>query len=116
MHKGEDVLTVRTDNITVVAVYIRPQATTEEVIETIMASTADTSKDESIIIVGDINCRIDKNTKTEIVLEMLSEEGYILANSKEVPTYIAHNGTSAIDLLLYKGKNLRLIGQKGLWS
>ena len=117
IHKDEDILTVRTDNVTIVAAYIRPQATTEEVIETLITAIAGTEEDESVIIVGDINCRIDKkNTKTEVVLETLREEGYTLTNKTELPTYIAHNGTSAIDLLLYKGKDLRLIEQKGLWS
>ncbi|KAJ4437740.1 hypothetical protein ANN_17886 [Periplaneta americana] len=41
--------------------YIRPQATTEEVIETLMTAITDTGRDESVIMVGDLNCRIDKN-------------------------------------------------------
>ncbi|KAJ4428458.1 hypothetical protein ANN_24495, partial [Periplaneta americana] len=74
IHKEENVFTVRTDNITVAAVYIRPQATTEEVIETLMTEITDTGRNESVIIVGDLNCRIDKvNARTEIVLETLRD-------------------------------------------
>lgn len=91
------------------AVYIRPQATTEEEIETKTTAIADTGKNVNTIIVGEINCRIDKkNTMREIVLETL-------ANRREVPTYIAHNGTSAIELLLNKGKYLHLLTLKELW-
>jgi len=117
IHKDENILVIQTELIAVIAVYIRPQATSEEVIETIGTAVVAAEKQDKIIILGDINCRIDKkNTKTEIVMEMLREEGFKLANSKEMPTYIAHNGTSAIDLVLYRGKEIKLIEQKGLWS
>lgn len=117
VHKDENVLAVRTDSLTCIAVYIRPQATTDEVIETLMTALVATETSDNTIIVGDINCRIDKaNIKTEIVMETLREEGFMLANRGDLPTYIAHNGTSAIDVLLYRGKKITLLEQKSLCS
>ena len=84
-HKEEDVLVVKTDLCTIIALYIRPQAETEEVIETVMTAISKTEEYEKIILAGDINCRIDKeNIKTEVVIAALREEGYRLANQKDI--------------------------------
>ena len=112
VYKDENVLAVGTEALTTIAVYIRPQATTEEVMETIMTATDATKEMENVIIAGDINCRIDRtNNKTETVMEAMREEGFRLANKADLVTYVAHNGTSAIDLLLYRGKRTRMINQ-----
>lgn len=64
-----------------------------------------TAADQRAIIAGDLNARIDKpTTKTELILETLEGSGYNLVNMK---TYIAPNGTSTIDLVLYRGKDIR---------
>ena len=116
-HKEEDVIVIQTEICTIIALYIRPQTATEEVIEIVMTAISKTEENEKIILVGDINCRIDKdNIKTEMVMAALREEGYKLANKKDMMTYVAPNGSSAIDILLYKGEKIRAIEQKGLWN
>lgn len=78
-----------------------------------MTAVEATKEAENIIIVGDINCRIDKkNNKMDIVLEALREEGFTLANRADMPTCVAHNGTSAINLLFYKSKTIKMVEQK----
>ena len=116
MLKEENLLVIKTDEITLIAIYMRPQATTEEIMEAIMSAIT-TADGGNMILAGDINCRIDKkNCKTEIIMEALEEEGFTLVNKRDMPTYIAHNGTSAIDLLLYKGQNMKVLEQKCLWT
>ena len=54
------------------------------------------------IIVGDFNCRVDvriKDDRGEILVEFLTESGFIMLNDPNKPTYISHNGYSTIDLV-----------------
>ena len=44
IHKDENILVIQTEPIPVIAVYIRPQATSEEVIETIVTAVAAAEK------------------------------------------------------------------------
>ena len=46
----------------------------------------------------------------------MQEEGFTLVNNPELTTYIAPNGTSAIDLIFYRGEGIKIQGQIGLWS
>ena len=47
-HKEEDVIVVKTDICTKIALYIRPQQETEEVIETVMPANSQTEEYEKI--------------------------------------------------------------------
>ena len=82
-----------------------------------MEAVTHTQDDNRIILAGDLNCRIDKpNVKTELILETMAEEGFILINKPDLKTYIAPNGTSTIDLVFCKGENTKTTNQEGLWS
>ena len=101
--KEEKMVIVKTPGITVIAMYMNPEATAEKVVENILSAVEHTEQDERVILAGDFNCRIDKtNVKTELVVEALQEEGFTLINKPQLITYIAPNGTSAIDLVLFK--------------
>ena len=108
---------VKTTRLTIIGVYIPPNATTEEVTDTLLRTTSHVEDQPNVILAGDINCRTDKaNPKTDLVLETLEEEGYTLANDKTFKTYFAHNGASAIDQVFHRGKALRILKQEGLWT
>ncbi|KAJ4426601.1 hypothetical protein ANN_26399 [Periplaneta americana] len=108
---------VKTTTITVIGLYIQPNVPVENVIDLVYKVIEQTRTDKNVILAGDLNCRLDKqNAKTHILLETLEEEGFRLENKKEIPTYIAHNGYSTIDLVFYKGEHLKLTKQEGLWS
>ncbi|KAJ4428050.1 hypothetical protein ANN_24064 [Periplaneta americana] len=108
---------VKTTTITVIGLYIQPNVPVENVIDLVYKAIEQTRTDKNVILAADLNCRLDKqNAKTHILLETLEEKGFRLANKKEIPTYIAHNGSSTIDLVFYKGEHLKLIKQEGLWS
>ena len=65
---------------------------------------------DNILIAGDINCRIDRtNIKTQTLMDTLEDEGFMLVNKSDMPTYVAPNGTSSIDLLLYKEKMVKIL-------
>ena len=49
-------------------------------------------------------------------MDALEEEGFMLVNKSDISTYVVTNETSSIDLLLYKGKMIKVLEQKGLWS
>ncbi|KAJ4448805.1 hypothetical protein ANN_00196 [Periplaneta americana] len=96
---------------------ISPVKSTEDAIEIITKAIFRVTENETIIIAGDLNCRLDKpNRKSKLVLEVLNEEGFKLVNKEDLKTYYCHNGSSAIDLVLYRGKGITLKGQKGMWS
>ncbi|PSN30946.1 hypothetical protein C0J52_27057, partial [Blattella germanica] len=64
--------------------------------------------DELVIIMGDLNCRIDViNQKAEAVLHFLESEGLSLINKSNDKTYISHNRSSTIDLVLTNMKNVK---------
>lgn len=50
------------------------------------------------------------------MLEILREEGFTLINRKEMKTYFAYNGASAIDLVFYRGRDIKIERQEGVWS
>ena len=106
LSKKEDTVIIRTTEATLIALYIPPGVPIEDIVGTITEATEQTKNEENVILAGDFNCRTDKpNTKTDILLDILEEEGFKLANRREDPTYIAPNGTSMIDLIFYRGKS-----------
>ena len=107
-HVTEDSVTVHLKDITIIGVYLRPQTTAEETIESITKILAQTDPEKSTIMAGDFNCRLDiPNKKERALMELMEEEGFQLTNSKETPTYIAYNGTSTINLIFYRGENMK---------
>ena len=108
---------VKTPEITIIAMYINPQAKAEKVVEKILSVAEYTEQEERVILAGEFNCRIDKaNVKTELVMETLQEEGFTLINMPQLITCITPNGTSAIDLVLFKGIGIKAQNQNGLWT
>lgn len=106
-HKGKNLVIVKTTIATIICIYIPPGTTTENTTEIISHAIEQTRNDENVILAGDFNCRIDKpSIKTEILINTLEEEGLRLINKKEMPTYVAPNGTSVIDLVFYRGEKL----------
>ena len=51
-----------------------------------------------------------------MAIDTLQNEGYTMINNKNLKTYFAHNGSSAIDLVFYRGKNITVESQDGIWS
>ncbi|KAJ4426395.1 hypothetical protein ANN_27209 [Periplaneta americana] len=59
---------------------------------------------------------LDKpNNRTSLMMEFLQEEGFTLVNKKDNITYMAPNGASTIDLVFYRGKNIKVCGQEILY-
>ncbi|KAJ9575493.1 hypothetical protein L9F63_007643, partial [Diploptera punctata] len=115
--KEENMIIVQTSTVTIIGIYIQPSAPIENIIDKISTAIEQTKADKNVILAGDFNCRLDKETaKTHILLETLEEEGFKIANTKDTPTYFAQNGHSTIDLVFFKGENLKLIKQNGLWN
>jgi hypothetical protein len=76
-----------------------------------------TNPKESIILAGDMNCRLDKpDMKCKAILAFLKEENLKITNDPKCKTYFAHNGSSTIDLVFHKGDNIGTLRKKGLWT
>ena len=61
---------VKTPEITIIAMYINPQATAEKVVEKILSAAEYTEQEERLILAGEFNCRIDTaNVKTELMMD-----------------------------------------------
>lgn len=91
---------VKTENLTIVGMYLKPETTEGDAVDSIMKVITEAKNERNVIIAGDFNGRIDKpDQKTEIILETMQEEGFTLINKPELTTYIAPNGSSAIDLV-----------------
>ncbi|PSN35891.1 hypothetical protein C0J52_18978 [Blattella germanica] len=83
-------------------VYFKP----EYIIDSLSTALSKAQLDELVIIMGDQNCRIDvNNQKAEAVLHFLESEGLSLINKSNDKTYMGHNGSNTIDLVLTKMKN-----------
>lgn len=103
---------------TIIGIYIRPNTETEDIMELLTFSFQKiTNPKESIILAGDMNCRIDKSDmKCKAILAFLKEENFKITNDPKCKTYFAHNGSSTIHLVFHKGDNIETLEQKGLWT
>ena len=95
-----NLLLVKTKLCPLISVYFQPEYKEGNIIDEISAALNIVQKSEPLILAGDLNCRIDQpDHKSITVIGFLQEEGLSLLNNKEEKTYIAHNGTSTIDLV-----------------
>ena len=120
MYIGDNTIIIRTEDLTIIGIYISPAEPTSNAIETICQALAQTGTQENIIIAGDFNSCIDKpNLRSKIILTTLEEEeeGFTLTNNPNDHTYYAPNETSTIDLILYKPKDdyFNVINHKDYW-
>lgn len=118
VHKEENLVIVKAETFTLIAIYARPNAEVEHIIEILTAALGKIrNAAENIIIAGDMNCRLDKpDTKCRATLNFLQEENFELINDPEQKTYISHNGSSTIDIVLIRGHGIQVVSQEALWS
>lgn len=92
---------------------MKPLTPIEDIIATIMTALTKITPGCNTIIAGDMNCRMDVNdNRSRELLQLMAEEGFTLINNKNDKTYLAHNGSSTIDLIFYKGSEINLISHK----
>lgn len=102
--KKDHTLLIETKYITIIAAYFQPNETALDIIDELGQQLTQSKKDSPLIVAGDLNCRLDtQNYKTKLVMETMREEGLILLNNTNIPTYICHNGKSTIDIALARG-------------
>ena len=102
--RQENSMLVATPNINIIAAYFQPYANAVEIIDEIGTLLKQCDNNKPAIIGGDFNCRLDVgNYKTKLVIRTLEEEGFVLLNNPQIPTYICHNGKSTIDIALIRG-------------
>lgn len=74
--------------------YFHPDTSTEDITEEITQDLSSQDTQTSIVI-GDFNCRIDKHTqKGNTLVQLMQSYGFQLVSNPNIPTYIAHNGSS----------------------
>ena len=112
--ENKNILLVQTKVAKIICVYFQPEISAEQIIDIINDALEYVDKDDAVILTGDLNCRVDKaNQKSNLVINFLQAEGLDLINEPEEITYIAHNGSSTIDLC-FINNNIEAITQKTL--
>lgn len=100
IQKTSNIVCIQTALCTIIAAYFQPEYKEEEIIGEITAVMTLISRKETVILAGDLNCRIDiRQPKAEQVIRFIEGEGLTLANKAEEKTYVCHNGSSTIDLV-----------------
>ncbi|KAJ4435866.1 hypothetical protein ANN_18486 [Periplaneta americana] len=96
--------------------YCRSQEDPANIIAKLLTAISQMHHDKPVLIVGDLNCRLDQlKLKTKEVLKCPEEEGFILINETKTKIYFAPNGCSTIDLVFYRG-NISHGKQTGKWK
>ena len=114
-HSDDNYTLVKTDTVTILAMYFKPQTDVETIIARIMSATSLIHPEVPVIIAGDFNCRIDKAMqRSKLLVEALEEEGFRLISNAEQTTYFAPNGSSTIDIIFCRGNNMRVRHQTRL--
>lgn len=112
-YKRDNILRVKTRLCTLVGAYFQPEYSQEDIINSIGEAMEGIKEEELVVITGDLNCRVDKyNAKSEAVLNYLQEIGMTMVNNRKEKTYVGHNGSSTIDLLLTNMKNVKKVTQE----
>ena len=78
-----------------------------------MTALNNTTPGCNIIIEGDMNIEDQRSRERQ---QLMSEEGFTLSNNQNHKTYLAHNGSSTIDLIFYRGREINLTQQKVCYS
>ncbi|PSN58416.1 hypothetical protein C0J52_02795 [Blattella germanica] len=112
-YRRDNIIRVKTRLCTVVGAYFQPEFSQDDIINSIGEALEGVGEEELVIITGDMNCRVDKyNAKSESVMNYMQEIGMTLVNNRHEKTYIGHNGSSTIDLLLTNMKNVNKVTQE----
>ena len=81
-------------------IYFQPETAAIGIIDEIVTALSKVDPDSPLILAGGLNYRID----APAVLEYLEETRLKLINQDAQATYIAHNGSSCIDLVFSNTK------------
>ena len=99
-----DILVVETKLGTIIGTYFQPEYKEEDIIDELASALQMISCTNTVILAGDLNCKIDINQpKSKAVVRYL-ETGLTLINNHLERTYIGVNGCSTIDLVFSTGK------------
>lgn len=96
IHSCQNCIVIAVDHLQIHSYYFPPQTQVETITEHILNNVDD--QYESCVICGDFNCRADNERGAQLI-ETLSLTGFSLLNDPSMPTYIAPNGSSTIDLI-----------------
>ncbi|KAJ4437455.1 hypothetical protein ANN_17599, partial [Periplaneta americana] len=93
----KNTLLVKTKLCTVMNVYFQPEYKADEILEEIDHALSMTNDKGTVIIMGDLNCRVDAPTqKTETVVNHIEKEGLILINDRKEKTYFGPMGPALL--------------------
>lgn len=113
----KNMVIVKTNTVTLIGAYFNPKTDIVEVIDSMINAIKRTNPEETVILAGDFNCRLDTNNqRSRILMDTLEEEGFRLINDPDHRTYYARNGSSTIDLIFIKGNNARATKQEVLMT
>ncbi|KAJ4437826.1 hypothetical protein ANN_13764 [Periplaneta americana] len=115
-HTEKNMVIVKTNIVTIIGLYFNPKTDIVEVMDSTISAIKHTNPEETIILAGDFNCRLDKNNQRARILIDNLEEGFRLLNDSDQKTYYAKNGSSKIDLVFIKGNNTRVTSHYALMT
>ena len=102
VERSEHSVIVQLNNLQIIGLYIRPQCSSDQVVEAIMSALKLTDPEIPTLLVGVLNCQMDRmNSKSQALLELMEGEGFTCTNAAQTAAYISNNGSSTTDLIFY---------------
>ena len=98
IQRSDNILVVETKLGTIIGTYFQPEYNEEDTIDELASALQVISRTNTVILAGDLNCRIDINLpNSKAVVRYLARDGLTLINNHLVRTHIGFNGSSTID-------------------
>ena len=86
----------------IISACFQPETELEYIVGTLLDVLRHCNSSDTIILVGDFNCRTDKGgERGQDLCKFLGSHNLQFANDPEQPIYQAHNGCSTINLVFY---------------
>ena len=92
LSKSNNILVIQTKLCNIIAAYFQTDYDEEDLIDKVTAALNLIPRRDTVVMAGDLNCRIDKNhPKAVRLLEAFQKVGLSLINDEEEKTYIVPN-------------------------
>ena len=106
-YSSRNLLVIKVKGLFIICAYFQPESTAQDIIESLLDVMTHIDHQKAVVLAGDFNCRVDKDDmKSKTVIQFLEEEGLVLINNRNSPTYICHNGSSTIDLIFINSQSI----------
>jgi hypothetical protein len=110
---GHNILALSSEGFNIVAMYSSPAADFDAALESLADAFALLDLSKPSVFAADMNCRIDLPSlpaRSRAIIATLADFGFVVLNDPSLMTYVAHQGSSAIDLFATNNPRAALDG------